>query len=340
MNNLNQLEHGGQLLTVAQKYQIPIEHWLDLSTGINPHSWLTPEVLANMPIKCWQQFPQENDNLIQSASGYYNVDKKFLLAVAGSQMAIQAMPRISKFSQKSRVGIYSPSYNEHHQSWQKAGHRVFAWQKDSPINDVDILVIVNPNNPDGKLYSINQLRRWQKQLAERGGTLIVDEAFIDVTPHLSIAKNNDFNGLIVLRSLGKFFGLAGSRLGFVLAQADILCELQNSLGIWSISHPTRFIACKVLADFNWHKNMRIYLQLQSQRLADLLIKTGFNYVGGCGLFQTVSTKNPRAIQDKLARKAIWVRAFDINKTEGLLRFGLPANEDEWCRLRQSLSNLY
>uniref|UniRef100_A0A653DXQ8 Threonine-phosphate decarboxylase n=1 Tax=Pseudomonas marincola TaxID=437900 RepID=A0A653DXQ8_9PSED len=200
------LEHGGRLREAAQKYNIALSLWLDLSTGIAPY---TPE-LAPVSTDAWRRLPELDDGLEAAACAFYSAPQ--LLPVAGSQAAIQALPRLRKNQQ---VAIVSPAYAEHAAAWLREGHQVNEIEAsaiDAYVGQVDVLVLINPGNPTGTFYSPQQLLGWHRQLAGRGGWLVVDEAFIDCTPELSLAPQTAKPGLIVLRSLGKFFGLAGARL--------------------------------------------------------------------------------------------------------------------------------
>ena len=169
-------QHGGQLRLASQRYDIPLESWVDLSTGINP----VPYPLPAVPPEVWQRLPEVNDGLEAAAATYYGSEA--LLPVAGSQEAIQRLPALR---QSSRVGIVSPAYHSHYQAWKAAGHQVFEiprTQLDSHLNGLDVLLLVNPTNPTAERYSLDTLHRWHAQLQQRGGWLIVDEAFIDLTP--------------------------------------------------------------------------------------------------------------------------------------------------------------
>ena len=217
------LEHGGNLHDVIQRYGRPREEWLDLSTGINPH-WFSVVPLAE---NCWHRLPETSDTLIRSAQRYYGVTA--VLPVAGTQAAIQALPRLRA---ASKVVVAAPSYAEHLHHWQLQGHDVRQVPYASlagVVGDCDVMVVCNPNNPTGEKIAPEQLGEWAKRLAARGGWLVVDEAFADMTPGTSIAHLADQPGLIVLRSVGKFFGLAGLRLGFVAAAPELLVRLADML---------------------------------------------------------------------------------------------------------------
>ncbi|MCQ4259092.1 threonine-phosphate decarboxylase CobD [Stutzerimonas stutzeri] len=323
------LEHGGRLRAAAREYQIALPEWLDLSTGIAPYGFAVPAI----PADAWIRLPETEDSLEAAARDYYHAES--VLPVAGSQAAIQMLPRLRR---QLQVGVVSPCYGEHAEAWRREGHRLFEFSEGSvhrALDQLDVLVVVNPNNPTGRLIPPAQLLEWHERLASRGGWLVVDEAFMDPTPGQSLAMHSHLPGLIVLRSFGKFFAMAGARLGFVLAQAELLAQLDDALGPWPIAGPSRFIGTLLLADREGQRQQRERLLADSHRLAQLLAEHDLPPAGGCGLFQWVATENSDRIYEFLARKGILVRRYRYPQS---LRFGLPANEQGWQRLANTLSD--
>jgi len=318
------LEHGGGLRRAAQTYAIPLSEWLDLSTGINPCGWQVPDI----PAHAWARLPESGDGLEAAAQCYYQA--RSLLPVAGSQAAIQMLPTLR---QPGRTAIITPTYAEHTHAWHQAGHEVLeicAHDVDTLLNSLDTLLVVNPNNPDGKVYPPQTLLAWHRRLSANNGWLVVDEAYMDATPQLSVASYADqYPGLIVLRSLGKFFGLAGARVGFVLTEAALLEMLNEALGPWAINGPARFVAQKALSDHAWQSETRNRLEHDTQRLAHLLHLPETTQRGGCALFQWLATTRAADIQRRLAEQGILVRSF---QQPASLRFGLPGDENDWQRL--------
>ena len=325
------LEHGGRLREAAARYRIPVQTWLDLSTGINPDGWAVPEV----PGSAWARLPEEEDGLEDAAARCYGAPG--LLPVAGSQAAIQSLPRLRV---PGRVGVPKVGYQEHARAWQRAGHTLVGLDDGDPgdepgagLEGLDVLLVINPNNPTGRVWPMSRLLDWHAQLAARGGWLVVDEAFMDTTPQDSLAPYTDRPGLIVLRSLGKFYGLAGVRVGFVLGTSDLREALRSQLGPWTLSGPARHVARLALSDSPWQEATRASLRRASARLAALLSDYGLVPTGGTDLFQWVCTAEAPAIQDRLARQGIWVRRFEAPPS---LRFGLPGGEASWARLESGL----
>lgn len=324
------LEHGGNVRRAAQRYGIALPDWLDLSTGINPIGWPVPAP----PADCWRCLPERDDGLEAAARRYYGC--AHVLPVAGSQAAIRMLPSLRPCG---RVGVPQPGYAEHAAAWARHGHEVVSLASrdvEGWLDRLDVLVLINPNNPSGETFDPATLLAWQHRLAQRGAWLVLDEAFADATPALSLAQHAGREGLVVLRSLGKFFGLGGARVGFVLAWPELLARMDEALGPWTLAHPARWVARLALEDFAWQAAERSRLGLAGQRLANLLTRHGLPPSGGSALFQWLRTKQAVVIQDRLAQQGIWLRRFDIPPS---LRCGLPGAESDWLRLENALRRL-
>lgn len=321
--------HGGRLRAAAHHWRIPLQHWLDLSTGINPQGWPVPE----LPAAVWQRLPEDEDGLVMAMTAYFGTAP--ILPVAGSQAAIQSLPRLWA---TSRIGIVSPTYAEHARAWQRAGHvvREIAFEDvDRHLPVLDVLLVVNPDNPTGALRPRVELEAWRETLAARGGCLIVDEAFIDATPGHSLLADAGRPGLVLLRSLGKFWGLAGVRCGFVLGPQTIIAALGEEIGPWALSHPARWVAQRALADVAWQAATRERLQRDSARLADLLAANGLASPSGCALFRWLPSSRAREFHAHCAQHAILVRHFPELPHTGV-RIGLPPDEAGWDKLAAAL----
>ena len=327
------LEHGGRLRAAAQHYGIDRADWLDLSTGIAPWSWPIPDI----PVQAWARLPETEDGLEAAARAYYGAPH--LLPVPGSQAAIQALPRVRR---GGKVGVLSPCYAEHAHAWRKSGYvvrEVREHEVDYFLDSLDVLVVVNPNNPTGLHLSRERLLEWHARLVERGGWLVVDEAFMDDTPQLSLAGETARTGLVVLRSFGKFFGLAGVRLGFVLAEPSLLKSLAHDIGPWAVSGPTRIIGLACLSDTAGHARQRQRSAQARDRLVALLSAYGFEPQGGCALFQRLVTPHAQSLHEFCAQRGVLLRLFvgDSPQTSSL-RFGLPCEEADWLRLERVLAD--
>jgi cobalamin biosynthetic protein CobC len=325
---LNAVVHGGNLYEAAERYGIPYAQWLDLSTGINPHGYPVPPV----PTDAWRRLPDEGDGFAACAARYYGApDAAHVLPVAGSQAAIRALPSLLPCAQ---VGIAPLTYSEYAPAFERAGHAVVpldvSW--DTLPDALTHAVVVNPNNPTAEHLSAGKLLHWHAQLAARGGTLLIDEAFADTMPSASLAASTHRDGLIVLRSPGKFFGLAGVRAGFVLGAPALLDALRRTLGAWTVSGPARHAVKAAFEDELWQQRMRTRLDAESARLVSLLHAQGLP-THSTPLFAWTDDARAAALHEALARRGVWTRLFTAS---GSVRFGLPASDTEWTRFEESL----
>lgn len=330
------LEHGGQLRSAAAQWNIPLADWLDLSTAIAPR----PYPVNALPDSCWQRLPEEGDGLEAAAQAYYGNDR--VLPLPGSQAAIQALPELRPVG---IAAVLDPAYGEYAPAWQRAGHRVqrFAATALAEVSaSADVVMLANPNNPDARRFDRAELLTAAQQLRARGGWLIVDEAFADADANTeaslaAVAGTSDHENIIVLRSLGKFFGLAGLRVGFALAAPGILAALRERIGPWAVSHPAREIARRALLDHDWQSAQRQQLQHDGTRLETLLQRAGYCDLQGTHLFCTAFTPHAQQQQQYFAQQGILTRCF----TEpSALRFGLPPDNAGWQRLESALTSLH
>lgn len=325
---LNAVVHGGNLHEAAQRYGIPYAQWLDLSTGINPHGYPVPPV----PADAWRRLPDEGDGFAACAARYYGApDAAHVLPVAGSQAAIRTLPSLLPCA---RVGIAPLTYSEYAPAFERAGHQIVpldvSW--DTLPEPLTHVVVVNPNNPTAEQLSAGKLLHWHAQLRTRGGTLLIDEAFADTMPSASLAASTHLDGLIVFRSPGKFFGLAGVRAGFVLGAPALLDALRHRLGAWTVSGPARHAVKAAFEDPAWQQQMRTRLDTESARLVSLLHAQDFA-TRSTPLFAWTDDARAAALHEALAQRGVWTRLFTAS---GSVRFGLPASEAEWMRFEESL----
>jgi len=333
---INKLVHGGQLQQIAQQYQRPIEQWLDLSTGISPLSYPIPEI----PLAIWQRLPETSAALIDAAKGYYQTYN--LVATSGSQSIISKLPQLltSKFDERVTVWLPEIGYKEHEKAWRLQDVIIRHYRtlpSSEQLTQHCIVVVINPNNPTGELFSRSTLQTLLTQIQALNGFLIVDEAFIDViSPSQSIIDLTENKHLFVLRSIGKFFGLAGIRLGFLSANQDWLNKLAELANPWEVNGPAQFITQYALQDNQWQRQQLAQLSQLTAKLSELLQQT-FNQVPtGTLLFQTVQLPNAAAVFEQLCQQGIYVRLCD---EKNALRFGIPTNE-QLPRLTESLELIY
>lgn len=331
-------EHGGDLQWAEKQFSIPVDQWVDLSTGISPWSWPVPDI----PEQLWRNLPADNRALIRAAAAYYRCPEASICPVPGSQFAIANIPRMLE---KSSVAIPQTGYREHGNAWQRHGHNVIFY---SSIDDLQRLietqkvcyaVVINPNNPSGEMVSSERLCRLADELekscnarAEKAqqSLLLIDEAFADIDPSCSSIEYRRDN-CIILRSLGKFFGLAGLRLGFVLGDTEWCQRIAVEAGLWSIPSATQWIAEKALLDLSWCQSQQQRIQYASEAfvvtLSDMLgsCAPGSYTMVNRGLFITIFGDRDWCYKwfTRLAERGVLTRISGEQETLSWWRLGLP-----------------
>jgi len=324
------LAHGGDLDAARKLFPAAPEPFVDLSTGINPFPYplppLDPAVFARLPE------PAAAERLAAIAAAAYGAaSAAHVVAAPGLQMLL---PLVAALARPGRAAVLGPTYPEHARVAALAGHDVGEVAAVGDLVGADLAVVVNPNNPDGRVVARTALLVLADRLAP--GLVVVDEAFMDVGPiDGSLAPDATRPNLVVLRSFGKFFGLAGVRLGFAFAAPAITARLRAALGPWAVSGPALAIGAAALADAGWIGQTRERLVAAAQRLDALLVKAGLDIAGGTALFRLVRTPAAAELFDQLGRAGIFVRRFPEQPT--WLRFGLPGEPPQWQRLANVLA---
>jgi cobalamin biosynthetic protein CobC len=318
-------EHGGNLDLAQQRFGGRAEDWIDLSTGINRLPYPVVEVSS----RAWSALPSraEIDALHQAAHHAYRT-RAPIVALGGAQAAIQALPQLAP---PGRARILAPTYNEYAGVLSAAGWEVEEVSALDALAGADLAIVVNPNNPDGRCHSPKDLLA----LLPGVGRLVIDESFADAVAQLSLAPEADRPGLLILRSFGKFYGLAGLRLGFALGNSSDIARLAAMSGPWPVSGAAIAIGCRALPDDAWAEATSTRLARDCVRLDGMVQSQGWTLVGGTPLFRLYETPNALAAQEKLARGQIWSRVFAREPT--WLRLGLPGSESEWARLAEVLA---
>ncbi len=325
-------DHGGSLGRARRLFPLAPEPWIDLSTGINPHSY----PLFDFPATAFTRLPEpgrEKALRAAAAAAYGAPSPALVVAAPGTQILL---PLVMGEVAPGRTAVLGPTYAEHARAAALVGHRVEETSDFNDLYDADVAVAVNPNNPDGRLAGREALLELADRLGRRGGLLVVDEAFMDVGPAgASLAPDTGRPGLVVLRSFGKFFGLAGVRLGFALAEETVAARLAARLGPWAVSGPALEIGLKALSDGDWQQATRSKLATEAARLDRLLDRFGLAATGGTDLYRFVETIEAPRLFDVLGSAGVLVRNFSWS--ERALRFGLPGDEAAWSRLEQALA---
>ena len=321
--------HGGNLDFATSVYGGSVTDWVDLSTGINriPYDNLQISKTNFCVLPDRVLF----ESLINVASDTYNVPAKAsLLPISGVQMGIQAIPHIKGCGTAKILG---PTYNEYSAALRNFGWKVICVKHLKDLSGADLAIVVNPNNPNGRICTQKDIL----QVLPTVGKIIIDESYCDPTPELSMMPHAGKKGLIIFKSVGKFFGLAGIRLGFVISEKSEIEFFSNILGPWSISGPALEVGRRALLDTSWIHQTRKRLNYDAKRLSHLITESNLQSAGATKLFHLIQLDNATDAQKILAKEMVWTRIFSYSKN--WLRIGLPGSEDEWLRLGACLKKL-
>lgn len=324
------LVHGGRLDAARRRFPHAPQPWIDLSTGVNPYAYPAPPLAP----EAWSRLPDQGafDALEAAARRAYRVPASAHIVVgAGAQAFIQWLPQVIA---AHRVAVLGFTYAEHAARWSAAGADVAIVETLDALAAADVAVVVNPNNPDGRLIAPADVAALAARMAARGRALIVDESFMDLAAEHSVVSRMSSDNLIVLRSFGKIFGLPGLRLGFAICGASRAETLRAALGPWAVSGPALAVGAAALADAAWLRDTAAILARDSARLDALLRRAGFEIVGGAPLFRLAAHADAGRWFIRLAERGVLTRAFA--ERPHWLRLGLPGAPHEWARLTEAL----
>ena len=326
------VDHGGSLGRARALFPDAPEPWVDLSTGINPHSY----PLFELPATALSRLPEASRHRELSAiaaRAYGAPSAGHVVAAPGTQILL---PLVHALRAPGRALVLAPTYAEHRRAAALCGHDAKEVADFDALAEADLAIVVNPNNPDGRVISRVSLLDLAARLRRRGGLLVVDEAFMDVGPRdESLCGDVGEGGILVLRSFGKFFGLAGVRLGFAVAASDVVKRLDDRLGPWSVAGPALEYGIRALGNAGWAEAMRTRLQADAAQLDALFCSYGLSVDGGTSLFRHITTPMAQPLFEVLGRQGILIRSFDGRPN--VLRVGLPGSPDEWARLEAGLA---
>jgi len=319
--------HGGRVDLARAAYP-QVREWTDLSTGIAP--WAYPVDIAGSELTPLPD-PAMLADLEARAAACFGVEPERVIAVPGSDMALRLLGTILP----GPAAWIRPGYSGHRDMWP-AG-RAIAVEREAlthQFGPLKTMVLARPNNPDGWIAGEALLEQAARQLAARDGHLIVDEAFVDATPDIGLSRR-DWPGLIVLRSFGKFFGLAGLRLGFVVAAPPVGQALRALIGDWPISTPALNAGIAAYADTQWQAAQRVRLSDGARRMTALFTGHGVAVVAQTAFFTLLSTPRRNALFFKLAEVGMLTRPFA--EQPDWLRIGVPGSEQGWTRLAHAMT---
>ncbi len=327
------MDHGGSLGRASALFPHAPQPFVDLSTGINPHSY----PFFELPATALTRLPEAGRlrDLARIAAGAYGAPSAENVAAApGTQILL---PRVASLVNPGRALVLGPTYAEHARAAAIAAHAVAEVDDVEALGAADLAIVVNPNNPDGRVVPRERLLRLGGELRAKGGLLVVDEAFMDVGPRAeSLTGDVGQGGIVVLRSFGKFFGLAGLRLGFALADTPTVERLETQFGPWAVAGPALEYGIRALADSGWQADMRRRLTEEAARIDALFARFGIPVAGGTALFRYLRLADARGLFSALGERGILLRHFTDRPQ--VLRAGLPGSDEEWQRLESALAD--
>jgi cobalamin biosynthetic protein CobC len=329
------LAHGGDIAAARKMFPGAPEPFIDLSTGINPHPWPHPRPLPALPSEIFSRLPDRasiRQLATVAAKAYGAPSAEHVVPAPGTQMLL---PQVAGLVKPGKALILRTTYAEHKRAAQLAGHAPTEASDVGRLRGADLAIVVNPNNPDGRIVEKRALMSLADSLHQHGGILVVDESFADVAPDISLAGETNRDNIVVLRSFGKFYGLAGLRLGFAIASPRLANRLGATLGPWAVSGPAVAIGEKALADDQWKRRTLERLAADAKRLDEMLAKADLEIVGGTPLYRLTRSQDAGDMFNRLGRAGILVRRF--TEEPMWLRWGLPANEDAWRRLQNAIA---
>jgi len=324
------IQHGGNLAMARALFPWAPEPWIDLSTGINPHSYPHTPIPGNVFARLPEPSSLQRLKTV-AAAAYRAPSPAHIVAGPGTQILLPIIAGL--VGATGKAAILSPTYVEHARAATMAGFQVLETDDLDHLATASLAVIVNPNNPTGRIVSTDDILALAEIMRAKGGLLVVDEAFMDVSEAQSVASAVGEGGLIVLRSFGKFYGMAGLRLGFAIGQADLMARIEERLGPWAVSGPALHVACEALADADWQAAMRVRLGTDAARLDAALSAAGIPVFGGTSLFRFIRDRRAQTLFQHLGRHGIITRRFSERPDD--LRLGLPEEKD-WSRLEAAL----
>ncbi|MGW6941273.1 Rv2231c family pyridoxal phosphate-dependent protein CobC [Streptomyces xanthophaeus] len=215
---------------------------VDLAVNVRsdtPPAWLKQRIAASLDDLA--AYP-DGRQARAAVAARHGLPVERVLLTAG---AAEAFVLIARALGAERPVVVHPQFTEPEAALRDAGHRVgrvvlrpedgFRLDPSAVPEDADLVVIGNPTNPTSVLHPAAALAA----LARPGRILVVDEAFMDAVPgeQEALAGRTDLPGLVVLRSLTKTWGLAGLRIGYVLAEPEVIAKLAAAQPLWPVSAP-------------------------------------------------------------------------------------------------------
>jgi threonine-phosphate decarboxylase len=289
IQRLNPCVHGGDVWKISEKYHIPLDQVIDFSVPLNPMG--TPKKALQsirQHLSLIKNYPDPaHEWLIATFSNYVGAKPNNVIVGSGSTELIYLFVEVF-LNGEDDVVIPIPVFNEYKKATMKVGGRPLFLKCDSAENfhlDLEklekaiskktrIIFICNPNSPTGNLYEKEDVLRIVRLAAEKNVLVFLDEdyvEFVDDAKRYSMAEYvTRYNNLFVLRSLTKFFGLAGLRMGFGIASSDIVDALKRAKMPWTVNSLAMFAAEEAVKDDDFIKRSRLMISRSKKQMQKAL----------------------------------------------------------------------
>lgn len=322
----SKFEHGGTIFAVARQLGVLPEALLDFSASINP---LGPapgvrDALTAAYDRLVHYPDSSSATLREALAACHGFTPQQICVANGSTELIHLIPRMQRFRIK-RALLLVPSFSEYARSLELSG-----WSVDPLVMSAadgfklditkiekalyrkyDLLFLCNPGNPTGRLYTRHEIGRLL-ELCRQAGTLFVhDEAFMDFCEEESAKQFLDEDGsLLILRSMTKFYGFPGLRLGYALGSPTLITELERLRPPWSVGLLAQAAGLAALADTNYARMTRELVAVERQRLSTALQGGGVKVFGGVAnylLVEILTGLTATELQHRLMERGILIR---------------------------------
>ncbi|MBR4195930.1 MAG: pyridoxal phosphate-dependent class II aminotransferase [Synergistaceae bacterium] len=286
--------HGANPENLYRAFNIPIPaKILDFSTNTNIIAW--PEMSLEAESLASNYPDPECVKLREIISERENISPSRILFTNGINQAIFLLSELFPDS----TAILQPCYTEYRRAFRKAGD-IFTLDDAGNFGHV---IITNPNNPTGKF--IPDLSRIIMKYPDT--LFIIDEAYIDFLMTGKPERLIDFPNVIILRSLTKIFHLSGARIGYVIADGDIISAMKERLPSWSVNAFAQELAVRFLADGEFLRRTREFYRVNTPLFADGLRDAGFSVMDSDVHYFLVKVNDDIEMIRRLLTRGIAVR---------------------------------
>lgn len=347
--------HGGNLRRLSAEVDIPPEQLLDFSANLNPlgpPEWLRAEISARVSELVHYPDPDCSE-LLEALAEYNQVPQENLLVGNGATELIYLLPRALDF--KCAL-IPVPSYADYEDAARLAGIEIEAVQLDAAsdfaidydrlaesLKQAQLVLLGQPNNPTGRLCDTNRLRELARAYPRT--TFLVDESFITFVDEGHSLRYERPTNVIIVESMTKAYAIPGLRLGYLIADAEIVTRLRRLMPDWTVNTLAQRVGCRALVDHEYRRESRDFVARQRLALTEALADLpGLKVFPGDANFLLLRLDEARMTAAELARrmleKGIAIRVCDNFKglDQSYFRVAVRSSSEQerLCRALQEI----